>query len=129
MAAPVMSQLELCLLTSLAVFHHHVLKNCDIKQDFVQSSLPDDETYFVKPPHGCPRSSPGTYWKLTRSLHGLHCAPRLWFKKLSHILKTWVLRILKLCPVFLLAIWFMVNHLYMCIYVDDIIFFSPSDTA
>jgi hypothetical protein len=88
MAAPVMSQLELCLLTSLAVFHHHVLKNCDIKQDFVQSSLQDDETSFVKPPHGCPRSFPGTYWKLTRSLHGLHCAPRLWFKKLSHILKT-----------------------------------------
>jgi hypothetical protein len=31
-AAPVMSQLELRLFTSLAVFHKRVLKNCDIKQ-------------------------------------------------------------------------------------------------
>jgi len=31
-AAPVMSQMELHLLTSLAVYHKRVLKNCDIKQ-------------------------------------------------------------------------------------------------
>jgi hypothetical protein len=61
-AAPVMSQLELRLLTSLAVHNKRVLKNCDIKQAFVQSSLPDDEIYFLKPPQGCPRSTPGTYW-------------------------------------------------------------------
>ena len=61
--APVMSPLELRLLTSLAVFHKQVLKNCDVKQAFVQSSLPENETYFVKPPAGCPKSSPGTYWK------------------------------------------------------------------
>jgi hypothetical protein len=55
--APVLSQLELCLLTSLAVHHKRVLKNCDIKQAFVQSTLPDNEIYFLKPPPGCPRSS------------------------------------------------------------------------
>jgi len=70
-AAPVMSQLELRLLTSLVVFHKHTLKNCDVKQVFVQSTLPPDEEYFVKPPVGCPRSPPGTYWKLIRSLYGL----------------------------------------------------------
>ncbi len=37
-AAPVMSQLELWLLTSLAIFHKRTLKNCDVKQAFVQSS-------------------------------------------------------------------------------------------
>jgi hypothetical protein len=37
--APVMSQLELRILTSLAIFNRRVLKNCDIKQAFVQSSL------------------------------------------------------------------------------------------
>jgi hypothetical protein len=61
----VMSQLELRLLTSLATYHRRVLKNCDIKQAFVQSSLPDDEQYFMKPPIGCHRSPPGTIWKLT----------------------------------------------------------------
>jgi hypothetical protein len=69
--ALVMSQLELQLLTSLAVFHKRVLKNCDVKQALVQSLLPENETYFVKPPVGCPKSSPGTYWKLLYSLYGL----------------------------------------------------------
>ena len=35
-AAPVLSQLELRLLTSLAVHHRGALKNCDIKQAFLQ---------------------------------------------------------------------------------------------
>ncbi len=86
--APVMSQLELRLLTSLAVYHKRVLKNCDVKQAFVQSSLPANETYFVKPPTGCPRSPPGTYWKLLRSLYGLRRAPKLWYEKLSKHLES-----------------------------------------
>jgi hypothetical protein len=45
--APVMSQLELRILTSLAAFHKRVLKICDIKQAFVQSHLPPEEQYFV----------------------------------------------------------------------------------
>jgi hypothetical protein len=40
--APVMSQLELRLLTSLAVHHRRVLKNCDVKQAFIQSRLSPD---------------------------------------------------------------------------------------
>jgi hypothetical protein len=61
-ATPVLSQVELRLLTSLAVYHKHVLKNCDVKQAFVQATLPEDEVYFLKPPPGCPRSKPGEYW-------------------------------------------------------------------
>jgi hypothetical protein len=45
-AAPVLSQLELRLLTSLAVFNRRVLKNCDVKQAFIQLSLPKGEEYF-----------------------------------------------------------------------------------
>jgi hypothetical protein len=54
----------------------------------VQSSLPPTEEYFVKPPAGCPRSPPGTYWHLIRSLYGLKRAPKLWFEKLSSHLKS-----------------------------------------
>jgi hypothetical protein len=86
-AAPVMSQLELWLLTSLAVYNKRTLKNCDVKQVFVQSSLPPTEEYFVKPPAGCPHSPPGTYWHLIRSVYGLKWAPKLWFEKLSSHLK------------------------------------------
>jgi len=44
--APVMSQLELRLLTSLAIYHKGVLKNCHVKQALIQSSLPENEEYF-----------------------------------------------------------------------------------
>jgi hypothetical protein len=81
-AAPVLSQLELRLLTSLAVYNKRVLKNCDIKQAFAQSSIPSNETYFLKPPPGCPRSQPNQYWRLIRSLYGLRRAPRIWFDTL-----------------------------------------------
>jgi hypothetical protein len=58
-AAPVLSQLELRLLTSLAVQHKRVLKNCDVKQAFIQSSLPPEEEYFLRPPPGCLQSQSG----------------------------------------------------------------------
>ena len=68
-AAPVLSQLELRLLTALAVHHRRVLKNCDVKQAFIQSKLPLDEEYSLQPPQGYPRSTPGQYWRLLRSLY------------------------------------------------------------
>jgi hypothetical protein len=52
-AAPVLSQLELHLLTSTAVCHEQELKICDIKQTFIQSTSPTDEEYFLSPPPGC----------------------------------------------------------------------------
>jgi hypothetical protein len=128
--APVMSQLELRLLTALAISHKRVLKNCDIKQAFVQSSLPSDEQYFAKPPVGCPRSKPGTYWRLLRSLYGLRCAPKLWFDTLSTHLKSMGLRNSRNSPCLF------IGHLipgeppiYVGVYVDDVIYFSPSDSV
>jgi hypothetical protein len=90
--APVMSQLRLRFLTALAISEKRVFKNCDVKQAFVQSSLPDDEVYYVKPPKGCPRSVLGTYWRLIHSLYGLRRAPKLWFEKLSSHLQSMGLR-------------------------------------
>jgi len=63
-AAPVLSQVELRLLTSLAVYHRRVFKNCDVKQVLIQFKLPPDEEYFLRPPTGCTRSKPGQYWRL-----------------------------------------------------------------
>jgi hypothetical protein len=129
-AAPVMSQLKLHILTSLAVYHKRVLKNCDIKQAFVQSSLPEDEVYFLKPPNGCPRSTPGTYWRLIRSLYVLCRAPKLWFEKLFSHLMAMGLHCSKTSPCLF------VGHLidgeppiYVGIYVDDIIYCSSSDAV
>jgi hypothetical protein len=128
LAAPVMSQLELRVLTSLAVFNKRVLKNCDIKQAFVQSSLPEDEVYFVKPPVGCLRSTLNTYWCLLRSLYGLRHAPRLWFNKLRDHLLSMGLKQSTISPC--LFVGNLIEGqppIYIGIYVDDIIYFSVSD--
>jgi len=127
-SAPVMSQLELRVLTSLAVHHHRILKNCDIKQAFVQSSLPVDEEYFVKPPVGCRRSQPGSYWRLLRSLYGLRRAPKLWFTKLRDHLLSMGLKQSSISPCLFVGT-LVEGHppIYIGIYVDDIIYFSASD--
>ena len=62
--APVMSLLEIRLLTSLATKHNRPLKSGNIKQTFVQSELPSDETYVIRPPAGCLRIPPNYYWLL-----------------------------------------------------------------
>jgi hypothetical protein len=122
-----MSQLELHLLTSLAVFNKCTLKNCNVKQAFVQSSLPPGEDYYVKPTVGCPRSAPGSYWCLIRSLYGLCQAPKLWFEKLSGHLHAMGLRSSTTSPCIFTGILIEGDApIYVGIYVDDIIYFSPS---
>ncbi len=79
---PVLSQLELHLLTSLAVYNRYVLKNCDIKQAFIQSKLPSDKEYFLRPPAG----------HLLQSLYGLKHAPKLLFEMLSNHLRSILLK-------------------------------------
>jgi hypothetical protein len=108
--APVMSQLELRILTSLAVHHKCTLKNCDIKQAFVQSSLPPSEEYFVRPLVGCPKSAPGTYWHLIRSLYGLKHAPKLWYEKLRSHLQVWDEHVVLLLLVCFLGLLLKVQH-------------------
>jgi hypothetical protein len=127
-AAPVMSQLELRLLTSLATFHRRVLKNCDVKQAFIQSSLPSDEVYYVKPPVGCHHSPPGTYWRLLRSLYDLRRAPKLWFEKLCNHLKGMGLKNSETSDC--LFVGNLIEDgppIYVGVYVDEIIYFSPCD--
>jgi hypothetical protein len=127
-AAPVLSQLELCLLTSLAVHHRRSLKNCNVKQAFVQSSLPDNEVYFLKPPAGCPRSNPNHYWRLIWSLYGLKRAPKLWFNTLCKHLHNMGLRNSTSSPCLLIGNLIKGGPpIYIGIYVDDIIYFSSSD--
>jgi hypothetical protein len=129
-AAPVLSQLELRLLTSLAIYNKRVLKNCDVKQAFVQSKLPDNEIYFLKPPPGCPRSQSNQYWRLIRSLYGLKRAPRIWFETLCNHLRSMGLR--QASPNSCLFVGEIIEGeppLYVGIYVDDIIYFSTSDAV
>jgi hypothetical protein len=126
-AAPVMSPPELRLLTSLAIYYKGPLKNCDVKQAFVQSTLPPDDEYYVKPPVGCPRSGSGTYWRLIRSLYGLKRAPKLWFEKLSGHLKSMGLKYSSSSPCLFVGTLIPGEPpVYVGVYIDDIIYFSLS---
>ena len=94
----------------------------------MQSSLPDTETYFVRPPHGCPRSPSGTYWRLLHSLYGLRRAPKLWFEKLSNHLLSMGLKNYPNSPcIFVGSLIPGQAPIYVGIYVGDIIYFSLSD--
>ena len=85
--APVMSLLELRFLTALAVKNKRTLKNGDVKQAFVQATLPPDEKYILRPPAGCPRTPPKTYWLLKRTLYGLKRSPKHWFDRATNLLQ------------------------------------------
>ena len=125
-----MSQLELRLLTSLAVYHRRVLKNCDLKHAFIQPSLPEHEEYFLRPPPGCPRSKPGQYLKLLRLLYGLKGAPKLWFEMLSSHLTAMGLKNSDHSPCLFTGVLVPSEPLiFVGIYVDDIIYFSAADTV
>ena len=78
--APVISPLELKLLVAFATQHKIIPKSGDVSQAFVQSILPDDKKYVIKPPHGCPITPSKTYLLLKRTLYGLKRSPRHWYK-------------------------------------------------
>jgi len=82
--------------------------------------------YFVKPPNGCTRSPPGTYWKLLCSLYGLRRAPKLWFEWLGSHLKSMGLTSSTISPCLFVG---QLIERGPPIYVDDIIYFSVSDAV
>ena len=84
--APVLSLMEVRLLAALAVKNKCVLKNADVRQAFVQATLPPDETYILKPPVGCPHTPPNSYWKLLRTIYGLRRSPKHWYDKATNII-------------------------------------------
>ena len=125
--APVMSQLELRLMTSLAIYHKRVLKNGDIKQAFVQATLPSHEKYVLRPPPGCPRTPPNTYWLLQRTLYGLKRSPRHWFQKCTNILAECNMYPTANNPCLFTGKPDGIHTLYLGLYVDDSCYFSVSD--
>ena len=123
--APVMNLMELRLLVALAVKSKRVLKSGDVKQAFVQATLPPEEQYIVKPPPGCPYTPKGTYWKLLRTLYGLRRSPRHWFDRATQILTDIGLTPCAHSPcLFHGTIIPGKAKLYLGIYVHDFVYFS-----
>ena len=118
--APVMSQLELRIMASLAIYHKRVL-------NFVQATLPSHEKYVLRPPPGCPRTPPNTYWLLQRTLYGLKRSPRHWFQKCTNILAECNMYPTANNPCLFTGKPDGIHTLYLGLYVDDSCYFTVSD--
>ena len=126
--APVLSQVGARLLASEAVSKGRMLKQADCKNAFCQPDLPDDEVVIVIPPKGCPFTSPGTYWKLNKTLYGLSRSPKHWYEKITGALIE-----LGFTPCDHDTCLWRTNPtdgtapVYVGLYVDDFVYFSESD--
>jgi hypothetical protein len=125
--APVMSQLELRLLTALAVQKKCIPKTADFVQAFCQSDLPSNETYICTPPPGCPITTKGQYLKLKKTLYGLKRSPRHFYELAKKVLLE--MGFTKHPTSHCLFIGHLVKNqppIYLGLYVDDIYYFSES---
>ena len=86
--APVLSLIELRVFITLSMHHKRILKSGDFKQAFCQATVPPDEYYILRPPHGCPVTPPGLYWLLQRTLYGLKRSVKHWFDKATEMLQS-----------------------------------------
>ena len=125
--APVLSQLELRFLISLAVQNKCIPKTGDIQQAFCQSTLPNNETYICSPPAGCPLTPKGFYLKLRKTLYGLKRSPRHFYDLAKKLLLQLGFTSHPNSPC--LFIGHLIPNeppIYLGLYVDDFIYFSKS---
>jgi hypothetical protein len=130
--APVASLPIVRLLTALAVNHKRTVKQGDCKNAFVQAELPPEEETVVKPPPGCPFSPPGSYWRLKKSLYGLRRAPRHWYQLITTILESKDIGLTRCRNDSCLFTGVLLPGkapLYLILYVDDFLYFSPDDAV
>ena len=127
--APVLSSTASRLLVLMAVNDGRPLKQANCKNAFCSGILPDDEICIVKPPIGCPRSSPGTFWKLKKTLYGLTGSAHHWYTKILNHLKNDMgfdamaqdKCVYKCTPIEGQP------PIYVGLYVDDLVCYSKSD--
>ena len=123
--APIMSMINLCLIVSLTVYHKHTLHSGYVKQAFYQTLLTPDAQYSLCPPTGCLNTPKNTLWLLKRTLYSLEQSPRHWYVKISSFLKQCGQPPALNNPCVFRGSPNGVHELYLGLYVDDSVYFSP----
>ena len=126
--APILSSPASQFLVIMAVDDSR-LKQADCKNAFCNELLPNDEIYIVKPPIGCPISSPETFWKLNKTLYGLLRSAHHWYTKILNHLKDDMgfdtiaqdQYVYKCTPIKEQP------PIYVGLYVDDLVYYSKLD--
>ena len=125
--APVIGKQSIRALVANAVKLGRIAKQCDAKNAFVQSLLPDNEVCVVIPPKGCPFSKPGTYWKLKKTLYGLRRSPRHWYQTFKKALESLGLAACPHEPCVFKGRSPTGGTIYFGTYVDDCIYYGTDD--
>lgn len=127
--APVLSGPAARLLTSMAVEDGHKLQQGDCKNAFLNGILPENEICIVRPPSNCPRSKPGTFWKLNKTLYGFTRSAHHWYTKIcNHLVDDMNSKSMDQdnC-VFHCTPFEGEPPIYVGLYVDDFVYYSKSD--
>jgi len=82
----IQSLLKLRLLLSVALSKKWILKQGEVSQAFVHSTLPDNEQYVVRPPPGCPLFKRKYYLRLIKTVYGLKHSPCHWYHNAKQVL-------------------------------------------
>jgi histone deacetylase 1/2 len=125
--SPVVKPTTIRILLSLAVTRSWDIHQIDIQNAFLHSFLNED-VYMRQPPGFEVKTHPNYLCKLDKALYDLKQAPRAWFARLSSKL----LQLGFLASRADVSLFFFNKadlHIYMLIYVDDIIIISSSSTA
>jgi hypothetical protein len=86
--APVLRVDSLHFLVSLAVQHHHGLKQGNCKNTFCQGILHPDEVTIVHTPSSDPDAAKDKYWLLQKTLYSLRRRSSHWYNKINSILRS-----------------------------------------
>lgn len=115
------------LLLSLAVTRGWTMRQLDVQNAFLHGLLSED-VFMNQPPGFVHPDFPHFVCKLNRSLYGLKQAPRAWFSRLSECLLQLGFLASRSDPSLFIC-HSSHCHLYVLIYVDDIIVTGSSDLA
>lgn len=125
---PTLTHTQLRSLIALSAKHKRVLRQGDVKNASCNGILPTTETVIVKPPAGCPFSTPKTYWKLKKTLYGLCRPPKHWYDTMTKALNDIGLHNSHNAPcIFHSTLLKGKPPLFLVLYVDDFCYFSADD--
>jgi hypothetical protein len=126
----VATQAAVRLVVYLAIDHNKFAQQGDCRNAFCNPVHPDYEVVIVRPPQGCPFSKHNTLWRIRKTLYGLRRSPTHWYEMFRSVIQMCGL---KPCPN---SPYLFYGHpipgkppLYLAVYVDDFIYFSPDDTV
>jgi hypothetical protein len=117
--SPVVKLATVHLVLSLTVSHGWSLRQVDVSNDFLHGFLSED-VYMQQPPGFEDARYPSHVCKLQRSIYGLKQSPRAWYARLSQLLHQLGFTSSKAdTSLFIFAQDGV--HIYMLVYVDDIV--------